>query len=102
MNLTTLLGQLRLFAVLEGISYLLFAVTMPLKYVYNLPEPNYFVGMAHGILFLGYIFLCLRALVKFRWGFTTGILVLGASLVPFGTFVADKKVFSKEQRATAA
>ena len=38
------LGRLRLLAHLEGISYLLFAITMPLKYLMDIPEPNYVVG----------------------------------------------------------
>ncbi|MFN3316530.1 MAG: DUF3817 domain-containing protein, partial [Raineya sp.] len=36
----------------EGISYLLFALTMPLKYIFKIPEPNYVVGLAHGLLFV--------------------------------------------------
>ena len=44
-------------ALLEGISYLLFGVTMPLKYWMNITEPNKIIGMLHGILFITYIAL---------------------------------------------
>lgn len=101
MNLTTPLGRLRLLAILEGISYLLFAVTMPLKYVYDITQPNYYVGMAHGILFIGYIAFSLQCIYLFKWNFGKSLLVLAASLIPFGTFVADKKIFAKEKAAVA-
>ena len=42
-------------AILEGISYLLFAVTVPLKRIYDYHWPNKIVGMSHGILFILYI-----------------------------------------------
>lgn len=54
------LTQFKVLAIAEGISYLLFGLTMPLKYVYEVPEPNYFVGMAHGVLFILY---CVWAVV---------------------------------------
>ena len=54
MNFKTLLGQLRWLAILEGISYLLLAITVPLKYMYEMGTPNKIVGMAHGVLFIAY------------------------------------------------
>ncbi|MFY0600723.1 MAG: DUF3817 domain-containing protein [Cyclobacteriaceae bacterium] len=98
MNLKTPIGRLRLTAILEGISYLLFAVTMPLKYLLEIPQPNYFVGMAHGVLFLLYGILCFQNIYIYRWSFKVSILVLAASLIPFATFYADHKIFKKEQK----
>jgi len=43
---------LRYVAWSEGISFLLFGISMPLKYHFNIPEPNYVIGMAHGLLFI--------------------------------------------------
>ncbi|PIB35112.1 hypothetical protein BFP72_06740 [Reichenbachiella sp. 5M10] len=93
MNIKTPIGRLRLLAILEGISYLLFAITMPMKYLLDIREPNYIVGMAHGWLFVLYIGFCLQNVVIQKWGLKTSVLVLVASLVPFGTFVADAKIF---------
>ena len=93
MDLNSTLGKFRLVAILEGISYLLFAVTMPLKYIWEWPEPNYVVGMAHGVLFIVYIALCSYLILKFKWGVRTSVLALLASLIPFGTFYADAKIF---------
>jgi integral membrane protein len=57
MNVTNTFRLLRLSAILEGISYLLFAITMPLKYMYEIAYPNKIVGMIHGFLFIAYVFL---------------------------------------------
>ncbi|MEQ6120969.1 DUF3817 domain-containing protein [Reichenbachiella sp. MALMAid0571] len=97
MNLKTPIGRLRLFAILEGISFLLFAITMPLKYGLQIPEPNFYVGMAHGWLFILYVILCVQNIFIHRWSFKVSILSLAASLIPFGTFYADTKIFKPEQ-----
>ncbi|MBK9591508.1 MAG: DUF3817 domain-containing protein [Crocinitomicaceae bacterium] len=95
--------MIRLFrriALLEGISFLLILfVTMPLKYIWNIPEPTYYIGMAHGVLFVGYVALAIYVHFYARWNFLTLFLVLLASLIPFGTFVADSKILSKIKRA---
>ncbi|MEP2772229.1 MAG: DUF3817 domain-containing protein [Fulvivirga sp.] len=93
MNIKSFIGRLRLIAILEGISYLLLGITMPIKYMMDIPEPNFIVGMAHGLLFISYILLCLMAIFKYKWGLKTSMLTLVASLIPFGTFYADRKVF---------
>ena len=96
MNFKTLIGQLRILAILEGISYLLFAITVPLKYALDMGTPNKIVGMIHGILFIAY---CIWVVVygrEAKWKLSTIFWSLIASLLPYGTFVADAKIFSKE------
>lgn len=95
MNLTSALGVLRLLALLEGISYLLFALTMPLKYMYDMPMPNKIVGMAHGFLFLAYCAFVFIVNQDKKWSLMTNFWSYLASLIPFGTFVADAKIFKK-------
>lgn len=90
-----LIKYLRIIGFAEGCSYLLFGITMPLKYMYEMPKPNYIVGSAHGFLFIAYIVLVLWVAFKMKWKLTTTFWALLASLIPFGTFVADKKIFSK-------
>ena len=102
MNLKSPLGRLRILAILEGISYLLLAVTMPLKYMLDIPEPNFVVGMAHGWLFIAYIIISLQNAYIHQWRIKTSFLVLAASLVPFGTFVVDAKILKPSQRATTS
>jgi integral membrane protein len=93
---TTTLGKFRIVAFLEGCSYLLFALTMPLKYFCSMPKPNYFVGMLHGTLFLLYIILLLAVSFKYKWAFAKMLLAFIVSLIPFGTFFADKRLFTEK------
>jgi len=86
----------RTIALLEGTSFLLILfVTMPLKYIWHIKEPTYFVGMAHGVLFILYVVLAFAVHVKVKWNLLTLFLVLIASLLPFGTFVVDHKILKK-------
>ena len=96
MNLKTLIGQLRILAIAEGISYLLFALTMPLKYMYDIPMPNKIVGMAHGFLFIAYCVWVILVAVDKKWKLSTTLAAGIASLLPFGTFIADAKIFKKQ------
>jgi integral membrane protein len=86
-----LLQIFRYVAILEGISYLLFGITMPLKYVYSILEPNYYVGMAHGVLFMVYCLVGLASAIRYKWTFLFSFMVFAASLVPFGTFYLEAK-----------
>lgn len=87
---------LRIIGFLEGISYLLlFCVGMPLKYMKGIGEPNYIIGMAHGVLFISYVLLVIKAHFDTKWGVVNTFWAFIASLLPFGTFVADSKLFKK-------
>jgi integral membrane protein len=93
MKLSTSLGRLRFVGFLEGASFLLLlGVAMPLKYFAGLPEAVRVVGMAHGILFLAYLIVILHAQVEYEWPWQRSALLVLASLLPFGPFVADRKL----------
>jgi integral membrane protein len=86
--------NLRIIALLEGLSFiLLLFVSMPLKYIWGMPEFVSVIGMAHGILFMAYIVLVMGYGSEVNWGFKNSVLALLAGVVPFGTFVADKRIF---------
>ena len=91
--LKTALGRLRIVAFAEGCSFLLLGFTMILKYKFSMPQPNYIVGMAHGVLFVLYIFLVLQVAVLYRWKILKVFWAFLAAFIPFGTFYADKKLF---------
>jgi len=81
-------------AILEGISYLaLFAIGMPLKYLTKIPEPNIYIGYAHGALFITYLLLVVVICFQKKWGFKRFFVLSIASLLPFATFYVDKKYF---------
>jgi integral membrane protein len=91
--MSTWLGKLRIIAFMEGCSYLLFAITMPLKYIYHITGPNKVIGMAHGLLFVLYIMLVIIVAVQHKWTSIKIFWAFLASIIPFGTFYADKKLF---------
>jgi integral membrane protein len=93
--LKTAIGRLRIIAFMEGCSYLLLGFTMILKYKFSMPQPNYIVGLAHGILFVLYIVLLLQVSFLYRWSIVKMFMAFLASLIPFGTFYADKVLFRK-------
>ncbi len=97
MALSSALGRLRWTAIAEGISYLLFALTMPLKYFMEIPGPNKVVGMAHGVLFMLYVLLVIQCAYLYKWSWkVTGIALL-ASIIPAGTFYVHAKYFGEQQ-----
>jgi integral membrane protein len=93
--LKTAIGRLRIIAFMEGCSYLLLGFTMILKYKFSMPQPNYIVGLAHGILFVLYLVLLLQVSFLYRWSIVKMFMAFLASLIPFGTFYADKVLFRK-------
>lgn len=91
--LKTALGRLRIVAFVEGCSFLLLGFTMILKYKYAMPQPNYIVGLAHGLLFVMYVVLLIQVSFLHKWRIIKMFWAFLASLIPFGTFYADKVLF---------
>jgi integral membrane protein len=88
--------RFRLIANIEGWSYIiLLFIAMPLKYLADLPMAVRIVGMLHGALFVGFCLSLLEMIMRFRWGLFKVILVFLSSLLPFGTFYMDRKLFGK-------
>lgn len=84
----------KIIAILEGISYLvLFSNMLFIKPTnFDLYKTLLFpIGMAHGLLFVGYIILALMLKFEDNWGMKKLGIVCAASVVPFGTFYMEKK-----------
>ena len=96
MHLNTLIGQLRLLAISEGISYLLFSITIPLKHYYQISIPNKIVGLIHGILFILFSIWTLYFANQKKWKIKKTFICLISSLVPFATFIIDHKILQQE------
>lgn len=76
----------------EGISLLLLmGIAMPLKHIFDMPLMVKWVGWAHGILFVAYIFGMLANTKRQKWNFKDLCLITLASFIPFGTFVMERK-----------
>lgn len=94
----SLLKNFRIIAVAEGISYLvLLLIAMPLKYWGNSPHAVQYVGWAHGVLFITFMVLLLLVWIKYKWSFGKTVLAFIASLLPFGTFVLERKLKKEEK-----
>ncbi len=84
---------LRKVALAEGVSFLLLVgVAMPLKYLAGMPQAVKVVGWLHGILFITFCLALLRTWLIARWpiGRCAGLFI--AALLPFGPFIADRRM----------
>lgn len=91
--LKTSIGRLRVIGFWEGVSFLvLLGIAMPLKYVWGEPAAVRMVGMAHGVLFLLYVWAAIQAALEHDWNWKRTTLVLVASLLPAGPFVVEARL----------
>ncbi|MDY0232878.1 MAG: DUF3817 domain-containing protein [Sulfurimonas sp.] len=82
---------------IEGYSYLLLLfVAMPMKYLLGIAVAVKIVGMIHGILFIIFCALLIKAWEETKWPFSESLIFFIASLLPFGTFFTKKRIKSYE------
>ena len=86
----------RIIALLEGVSYILL-MTIGLYFKYLLNDDTYvkLLGMPHGVLFMLYILIAFLLRKQEQWSFISFVVILFASLIPFGTFYVDRKYLLK-------
>ena len=87
----TLKTVFRCIAILEGVSYVLLLIATPIKYLFYNEQYVKALGMPHGILFILYIALALFIQKKMEWNKKNLIVIMVASIIPFGTFYIDYK-----------
>lgn len=89
-----MLKLFKIIAILEGISYLVLFANMLLIKPNNLDLYKtllYPIGMAHGVLFIGYVVLAILLKFQLNWDWGKLGIILVASLLPFATFWVEKK-----------
>ena len=92
----SLFNSFKVTALLEGISYiLLLFVAVPIKYLTDDPQYVKLLGMPHGWLFMAYIVLAIILASQLKWTTKTLLIVLAASVIPFGTFYIDRAYLKK-------
>ena len=86
----------RIVAFLEGVSFILL-MTIGLYFKYQLNDDSYvkLLGMPHGLLFVIYIIIAYLLREEENWKTKDFIIVLFASVIPFGTFYIDRKLLVK-------
>lgn len=81
-------------AISEGISYLVLFANMLFIKPNNIDLYKtllFPIGMAHGVLFIGYVILAFLIKKSQHWSIKDFFIVQVASLLPFGTFYIEKK-----------
>jgi len=82
---------------IEGYSYIILVfIAMPMKYLLEIPLAVKIAGMAHGVLFIIFLYLGVKAWISTKWSLYQTIIFFIASLLPFGTFVTKNKIKSYE------
>jgi integral membrane protein len=91
------LQRLRLVSAPEAVSFLLLLVCSVLKRTTEFNAVPV-MGAIHGVLFILYVVFWLDAWNRTKWSFGTAALYFVLSVLPFGGFVAERKL----KRAAAA
>ena len=65
---------------------------MPLKYMAGYKPAVLYFGWVHGVLFITFIILLLLVWIKYKWSFAKVVFAFLMSVVPFGTFMLDRKL----------
>ncbi len=86
-------NRLRVVGLLEGVSFLvLLGVAMPLKYLAGIPEMVRIVGWTHGLLFMAFLAAVADVARRMCWSYEQVAGAVAAALLPFGTFVLDRRL----------
>jgi len=82
-------GWFRLVALLEAVSWVGLLVGMYFKYLASTPtEVGVKVfGMAHGLIFVGFVVVAVLAGIAFKWTIWTWLLAAIGSIVPLGSVI---------------
>lgn len=97
--LKTPTGRLRVVGWVEGTTLItLLGVAVPLKRLADMPELVSVVGPIHGLTFITYIALASATVFGGGWTGREIIRVMGASVVPFGTFLNERLLKRKQER----
>jgi|SRR5690606_10735448 len=86
-------------ALVEGISMVVLVTFSVLKRTTDLEWAVLgvkYVGWAHGILFIAYVYLLWMCAVKYKWKFGRVIVFFIASLIPFAPFFVERKLRHEE------
>lgn len=89
-----MLSFFRVTSLLEGVSYLVI-LSVTLNIISR--EFVFFLGMAHGVLFMLYFICSLITSHKQNWSVVIWLLVLLAAVVPFA-FIAVELFLKKQQK----
>lgn len=91
-------------ALLEGISLIVLLVFSVLKRTTDYgwaPLGVQYIGMAHGILFIAYVYLLFACQSRYKWKWSRVVLFFFASLMPFAPFFVERSLKAESERPMA-
>ena len=87
------LNQFRKISFAEGTSFLLLLlIAMPLKYLAGLPLMVKYLGWAHGVLFILYVFQLLYVGMQFKWKFKRLLIYFIAAFLPIAPYLVERQL----------
>lgn len=96
------LRSLSIAGLLEGLSLLvLLFVAVPVKYLLLHDQFVRVIGPIHGGIFLLYIVIAIVAVLEYKWKLKTILIILAASVVPFGFLYIEFKIIRPERKRIA-
>ncbi len=97
-----LLHRFRMVGIAEGTSFLiLLLIAMPLKYAMGIPLAVKVFGWAHGMLFVGFLWLAFEVMGTLKKPFGWFAKAFAAAIIPFGTFYFDRQLKEEEHSIQA-
>ncbi|MCP2273000.1 integral membrane protein [Actinokineospora diospyrosa] len=91
------LARYRVLAYVVGVGLLALVAAMVAKYAFDNTTPVAIVGPAHGFLYAVYLLFAFDLALKARWSVKGTLLVLVAGMVPFVSFVVERRVTRRTQ-----
>lgn len=88
---------LRIVAILEAISFLVLLVATVVKRTDNGEGGVKVMGPVHGGLFVLYVLLVVIVAADEKWKLKRTLLTLLCAVIPFGGFIADRKLIGPDE-----
>ncbi|HVK21760.1 MAG TPA: DUF3817 domain-containing protein [Actinokineospora sp.] len=92
---TGALVRFRVLAYIVGVGLLALVGAMLIKYLGDNSRPMAIVGPAHGFLYAVYVLFAFDLALKARWSVKGTLLVLVAGMIPFLSFIIERRVTHK-------
>jgi integral membrane protein len=97
------LAVYRVAAIVTGVGLLLLVfVAMPLRYLGDEPWLSKTYSPIHGLIFMGYVVVVIWVTTRRHWSPTKALGIILAGVVPFLSFVVERRVIADELAADAA
>lgn len=97
MTLPRDLTAYRVAAIVTGVGLLfLVLVAMPLRYIGDEPWLSKAYSPVHGVIYMAYVVVVIWVTTRRRWSPTKALLIILAGVVPFLSFVVERRVIADE------